>query len=526
MTLRDELHTHLSRFVTAPFLFVGSGMSRRYIQTETWEGLLAKFADQMGKPYARYASAANGDYAAIATALAADFFDHWWDDPRYEVSRIEYARPARQSSPLKIEIAGHVEDLMKNLPLSGPIAQEVELLKKAVLQGIITTNYDPLLETLFPQFEVFTGQEELMFSDPVGVGEIYKIHGSYKKPESLVLTSEDYEGFEQKNPYLAAKLLTIFVEHPVIFLGYSLSDPNIRQILTSIASILTQDNISKLQDRLIFVQWAPSVSAPPRMTQTVFPVDALSLPIQQITVSSYEEIFDALSSLKERIPVPFLRRWQKQITELVRTSDPKEKTFVRDIDDAVNVADLEVVVGVGLHRRLELQEEGIVGQDRYHLLRDIINPRLPVTHVPSMKKVVSSVLPRYLNGRTNTPIYKYLRAAGYLNPDGTLNSDEVPDRVKYRVTMGMSFYESQNPREHQQLKAAAARVKDFGAFLGGSLWWEFSRMLPYLDRKIIDLEALEKSLKRALESSEHQVETYIAKAICMYDLLLYQKDQT
>jgi hypothetical protein len=525
MTLRDELHAHLSRFVTAPFLFVGSGMSRRYIDSETWEGLLSRFAEQMGRPYAPYSSAANGDYAAIASALGEDFFNHWWDDPRYEVSRIEYPRPARRSSPLKIEIASHVEDLIKNLPTSGPTADEIELLKKAVLQGIITTNYDPLLETLFPQLEVFTGQEELMFSDPVGVGEIYKIHGSYKKPESLILTSEDYEGFEKKNPYLAAKLLTIFVEHPVLFLGYSLSDPNIRQILTNIASILTQDNISKLQDRLIFIQWAPNISAPPRMSQTVFPVDALSLPIHQITVSSYEEIFDALSSLKQRIPVPFLRRWQKQITELVRTSDPKEKTFVRDIDDAVNVSDLEVVVGVGLHRRLELQEEGLVGQDRYHLLRDIITPRLPENHVPSMKKVVSSVLPRYLTARTNTPIYKYLRAAGYLNPDGTLNSDDVPERVKYRVAVGLSFYESQYQREREQLKLTAAGVQDFGVFLRNSSWWEFSRVLPYLDRQIIDLDALRESLKRALESSEHLVETYIAKAICMYDLLLHQKEQ-
>lgn len=518
MTLRDELHAHLSRFVTAPFLFVGSGMSRRYIDSETWEGLLSRFADQMGKPYARYSSAANGDYAAIASALGEDFFNHWWDDPRYEVSRIEYPRPVRRSSPLKIEIASHVADLMKNLPTSGPTADEIELLKKAVLQGIITTNYDPVLETLFPQLEVFTGQEELMFSDPVGVGEIYKIHGSYKKPESLILTSEDYEDFAKKNPYLAAKLLTIFVEHPVLFLGYSLSDPNIRQILTNIASILTQENISKLQDRLIFVQWDPAASSP-RMSQTVFPVDALSLPIHQITVSSYDEIFEALASLKERLPPSFLRRWQKQITELVRTSDPKEKTFVRDIGDAANINDWEIVIGVGLQRQLELQAQGIVGQDRYDLLRDIVIPRLPDNHSASMKLVVSSVLPRFLTGRTNTPIYKYLRAAGYLNPDGTLNSNDLPTRVKFRVAKGLSFFESEYRREQVQLKEAAAGIRDFNAYLRSSSWWEFARVLPYMDEGIIDLPALKESLTKELEKPDHAMTTPIAKVICMYDLM-------
>lgn len=523
MTLKDELQTHLSEFITAPFLFVGSGMSRRYIGSETWEGLLSRFADQMGKPYARYASAANGDYAAIATALGADFFNHWWDDPRYELSRIIHPRPARQSSPLKIEIASHVEDLMRNLPTSGPMADEIELLKKAVLQGIITTNYDPVLETLFPQFEVFTGQEELMFSDPVGVGEIYKIHGSYKKPESLVLTSEDYEGFERKNPYLAAKLLTIFVEHPVIFLGYSLSDPNIRQILTNIASILTQDNIGKLQNRLIFVQWDPTVSTS-AMTQTVFPVGSLSLPIWQITVSDYEDIFGALASLKERLPVPFLRRWQKQIKELVRTSDPTEQTFVMDIDEAVNVADLEIIIGVGLHRRLELQEQGIVGQDRYDLLRDIIIPRLPDNHAASMKLIVTSVLPRFLTGRTNTPIYKYLRAAGYLNPDGSISSEDVPTRVRYRVTKGMSFFKTEYPREREQLEQTAAKIRDFDSYLSRATWWEFARVLPYIDEKMVDLPALKTALQKELEGADRTINTYVAKVICMYDLMTNRQE--
>lgn len=524
MTLRDELHAHLSRFVTAPFLFVGSGMSRRYIDSETWEGLLSRFAHQMGKPYARYSSAANGDYAAIASALGEDFFNHWWDDPRYEVSRIEYPRPVRRSSPLKIEIASHVEDLMNNLPTSGPTANEIELLKKSVLQGIITTNYDPVLEKLFPQFEVFTGQEELMFSDPVGVGEIYKIHGSYKKPESLILTSEDYEGFEKKNPYLAAKLLTIFVEHPVLFLGYSLSDPNIRQILTNIASILTQENISKLQDRLIFVQWDPTVTSP-RMTQTVFPVDALSLPIHQISVSSYEEIFEALSSLKERLPPSFLRRWQKQITELVRTSDPQEKTFVRDIGDAANINDWEIVIGVGLQRQLELQAQGIVGQDRYDLLRDIVIPHLPENHGASMKLLVSSVLPKFLYGPTNTPIYKYLRASGYLAPDGSATTNELPQLVRRRVDLGMSFFESSLPRNQRQSKDMANNVQDFGSFLNKATWAELVRVLPYLDRAVIDLAALHKKLKAELESPSHRMDTAIAKAICIYDLLLHQKQQ-
>jgi hypothetical protein len=253
-------------------------------------------------------------------------------------------------------------------------------------------------------------------------------------------------------------------------------------------------------------------------------VDALSLPIHQITVSTYEEIFDALSSLKERIPVPFLRRWQQQITELVRTSDPNEKTFVRDIGDAANISDWEIVIGVGLQRQLELQAQGIVGQDRYDLLRDIVIPHLPDTHGASMKLLVTSVLPRFLYGPTNTPIYKYLRASGYLKPDGTANTEDLPPLVKRRVDLGMKFFESSLPRNQRQAKELADNVGDFGTFLQKSTWAELDRVLPYLDRAVIDLAALHKKLKTELESPTHRMDTAIAKAVCMYDLLANQRD--
>ncbi|WP_289241569.1 SIR2 family protein [Delftia sp.] len=54
--------------------------------------------------------------------------------------------------------------------------------------------------------------------------------------------------------YLAAKLITIFVEHPVVFIGYSLADTNIQELLRGITRVLGQDNLPKLQNNLIFVQ--------------------------------------------------------------------------------------------------------------------------------------------------------------------------------------------------------------------------------------------------------------------------------
>ena len=146
----------------------------------------------------------------------------------------------------------------------------------------------------------------MLLSNPQGIGEIYMIHGSYERPNSLVLTADDYERFEERNAYLAAKLLTTFVEHPIIFLGYSLTDRNIRSILRSIARCLTQENVDTLRDRLLFVNWVSG--SVPVVEPFAFLVDDYVINMHRITVPNFVEVFDALVDLSEPFLLNFSRR--------------------------------------------------------------------------------------------------------------------------------------------------------------------------------------------------------------------------
>ena len=114
---------------------------------------------------------------------------------------------------------------------------EWELLRASTIDGIVTTNYDRVLSEAFPSYLEYVGQEGMLFSDTQGIAETYAIHGSTGDPMSLVLTQSDYERFDARNAYLAAKLITIFVEHPVVFLGYSFNDGNVQRMLTAIAAM-------------------------------------------------------------------------------------------------------------------------------------------------------------------------------------------------------------------------------------------------------------------------------------------------
>ena len=70
-----------------------------------------------------------------------------------------------------------------------------------------------LLESIFPDYKTYIGQDELILENPQWIAEIYKIHGCASKPQSLVLTSSDYKTFNKKSKYLASKLTTMFIQH-------------------------------------------------------------------------------------------------------------------------------------------------------------------------------------------------------------------------------------------------------------------------------------------------------------------------
>src|SRR5262249_31253629 len=65
---------------------------------------------------------------------------------------------------------------------------------------------------------------------PTGTLLLVKMHGDLHDRNSIVLTEEDYRCYEQGRPGVALKVKQLLLEHPSLFVGFSLSDPNVAAI--------------------------------------------------------------------------------------------------------------------------------------------------------------------------------------------------------------------------------------------------------------------------------------------------------
>lgn len=522
MAFAADLESHLAQFPSAPFLFVGAGMSRRYLGLDGWEDLLRRFAELTGENYDYYAATAGRDLPTVATLIAADLHEAWWKDDRFEESRNLYATrtdgvSANRQTGLKVEVARELERSLDSLPKSGPLAEELEKLKNVTVDGVITTNYDPLLEHAFPDFEVFVGQDQMLFAHPQGVGEIYKIHGSCEDPDSLVLTRDDYERFSERNPYLAAKLLTVFVEHPVLFIGYSLGDPNVTEVLRSIAQVLTNERIQELQDRLIFIEWDENATNP-TLEPIPFVTDGHTIPMLRARVPDYVELYEVLGSVERRFPARILRQLKERVYELVRTNDPKGKLFVQDLEPDIDATEVEVVLGVGaIEKQLEQSYRGLSRND---LAEDVVTGGIDPPLDP--RRVVLEVLPT-IGKHIHVPAFKYLRGAGLLEEDGALKDRaSVEERVADRVDSVQEHFRVAKGYE-KGAKAAVEAAGDFKSLVKNCRPRDVLIAAPLLPRDKQDPAALRQFLLRNREPDGDEVfyTTLWHRGICFYDWLQY-----
>ncbi len=324
----DNIKDCLSNMECQPILFLGSGISKRYFNAPNWDELLKRLAEECpnAKKYAYYKQTYSSAIE-IGTKLAEVYKEWAWAEGENNFPEEYFSDKYKPDIFIKSKIVDFLESITpKKLEEILYHHDEIKSLREINPYAIITTNYDKFIEMLFPDYTPIIGQK-LLKTQYISIGEIFKIHGCVSEPESLVLTKDDYDTFTSKKKYLSAKLLTFFLEHPLVFIGYNAGDPNIQAILSDIDEVLSTNN--QLVPNIYIVNWESSIDENKQypMEKIINLENDKSIRINGIVADDYKWIYEAFTNEEaiDKVNPKLLRALLSRTYDLVRADIPKRR---------------------------------------------------------------------------------------------------------------------------------------------------------------------------------------------------------
>ena len=383
----------LERIVEAkrlPILFIGSGISKRYLYRYPNWGELLETSYKKCNPdpfqFQKHKEAllrqdlsefeVNIQLAnIIETEFNAAFFDRKITLHIGDKRNPKWVR--RGISPYKM----YLSDFFKRMRLLQDDDRLAELEKfkllKSRISAVLTTNYDLFLEQyVFPDdYTVFVHQEDLFGADSYNIAEIYKIHGSASDANSIVITKRDYDRFNETRKLIIAKMLTLFAEAPIIFMGYSFTDENIRSIIVDFLSCLSKAQLENISEHFVFISHKKGEQELVEVKRTIFTETKMEIPITEIQTDNFGLVYDTLNRITPGISPVRVRETKRVIKSIVDTSisSDKAESIIVGLDDLDNL-DLSgkpLAIAIG-YRDSILSKVGYGILDDVEIMEDII----------------------------------------------------------------------------------------------------------------------------------------------------------
>lgn len=419
-----------------PVLFVGSGISRRYLYNfPDWKGLL-KLSFEAVNPdpyyYGQYVEKYNRENLSdfevntrLASIIENDFNAAFYARKvTIKLGNSKHPQWVNQGvSPYKMFLVNYFKRLNLNRdPILQSEIEKFRLLKNKI-SAIITTNYDCFLEdeVFKNDYQVFCHQNELFSSDSYNIAEIYKIHGSIRDAKSIVITEKDYQNFDSSRKLIIAKMLTLFAESPIIFMGYSFTDENIQRIIEDFLSCLTAKELKNINNHFVFISYKKGERRLLESKRTIFTSNKVEIPITEIETDNYSAVYDKLNHIIPGIAASRIRETRKIVKKIVdqsMTSDAAESVIV-GLDDLENmdISSKPLAIAIG-YRDSILNKVGYGMLGVEIILEDILfdNKKLDPDRMCSdrFQSIASTLL---------IPVFKYVKGCQTpISPSSKLNN--------------------------------------------------------------------------------------------------------
>lgn len=319
-----------------PILFVGSGISKRYLNDfPSWDELLEQFWEDSKIP---------GDFYGRLNILRDDLKN---TEKNMKDKEVEFNSNIEMSSIIakgyntmfnqgEIDVEGFstkeaynsgiepfkmgIKNKFNTYTVRPEMEDEVKKFKKALTKSqiMITTNYDSFIEDCYNSLsqygiKTYIGQSGF-FEETIGYAELYKIHGCISKPQSIVISKEDYRLFNENSILISSKIISMLIHSPIIFLGYSLTDQNVRKFIKDFASSLTNNDPVSIEERLIIIDWEENQN---ELVEEVIYDQDLNCKFTVIRTDNYEKVYEYISSIDQGVAPSEIRKYQHIIRQLV-----------------------------------------------------------------------------------------------------------------------------------------------------------------------------------------------------------------
>jgi hypothetical protein len=274
---------------------IGAGMSRNAVvpsgrQVPLWDGLGHELAEELQ------------DYPYVSALDTISAYAHEYGRPRM-VERVTEALLINEARP------GDAHRAFCSI----------------FFDIVCTTNVDFLLERQYegtPRYcRPIVDEDHLTVNDRSNTTALLKLHGDLHHPARLVLTEEDYDAFLDRYPLLATYLANLLITRTAVLVGYSLDDPDFRQIWQVIGERLGKGR--RLAYAIMVDARAPDIARFSRRHVKVISLPGSRTRHAQVLAATFDELHEYVqthligaSHVTEEEPLTEFSLPQKAVTRL------------------------------------------------------------------------------------------------------------------------------------------------------------------------------------------------------------------
>ncbi|ALU27452.1 SIR2 family NAD-dependent protein deacylase [Myroides odoratimimus] len=524
MTIKD----YISKFNTHPVLFVGTGLSLRYLnKSYNWEDLLNNISNSIfNNNDEKYldikAECLNNDkfdYPKIGSILEKSFnefldldinrhgeFKHI-NDRYYDLLK----KDNKVISKLKLYISFLLQDITTKPNMKG----EVELLKqlKNNISSVITTNYDLFLEEVFG-FKPLIGNG-ILLSNPYG--SLYKIHGCINDPEQIVISQEDYEKTQYQHELIRAQLLSLFIHNPVIFLGYGAQDDNVNGILKTVFKYAkyNTDTFQKIKENFLIVEYEKD-SQNEIISDYDLKIDETPIQIKKLKTDNYSALYKELIEMEYPISAVDIRKVQNVMYETIANAKDHNDKAVKEVvvidsKEEINTGDRVLVITYG--------DKNTVDSIKKTIFKDKVIPTQMKTDdfIDNYFEIIADKNIDYIKVIDNItiPSNHYFPIFGFIKVFPKLKSK---DKIKNNQLKSFDRFIKQLEKKPKKDIKKHTSIEDVNRDSTISLSAKHTNIVFNIWNNNIPLDNLEAYLKNYPDSKKH---TEYRRLISLYDYKLY-----